>query len=168
MTGEPPMASLAVVAVGSNIDPETHIVQGLDLLAKRCPVVAVSTWYRTPAVGPDGEPRDDPHFINGAIALQTDDDPTALRALLREVEQACGRSRGPDPYAPRTLDLDLVVHRGRIVDPDALADDHVAVPVGEVAAQVAPAARWAGSPAAAGTLRAVKDGPLAAWRPKTL
>lgn len=161
-------AALSVVAVGSNIDPEANILRGLRLLSMRLAVTVVSTWYVSGAVGEDGRPRPDPDFVNGAVAVETSLRRHDLVGVLRQVEAACGRRRTADRFAPRTLDLDLVVLRGRPVEADWMDRAHVAVPVAEVAQDLVAGtgrldAHLAGMEK--DPLRRLPPGPLAAWRP---
>lgn len=72
-------------------------------------VVRASRPWRTPA-WPDPS---DPPFTNGAAELDTELESAELLALLHDIEQQIGRVRGVR-NAPRTLDLDLIDHRGRV------------------------------------------------------
>ena len=104
------MAERVYVAVGANVAPERNIADGLGLLAGRLTIAAVSTFYRTPAIGrPDQE-----DYLNGVVALETDLEPLALKEVLRDVERAMGRVRTDDAYAPRTLDLDILLYGNRV------------------------------------------------------
>lgn len=93
------------ISVGSNIEPETNILQGLGVLARRIRITGLSTFYQTPAI----DRPEQPDYLNGVVALETDLAPVPLRDLLREVEGAMGRERTADAYAARTLDLDLLL-----------------------------------------------------------
>ena len=79
-------------------------------------------------------------FLNAAALILTDLPTQQLKAeLLRPIEAQLGRRRGPDRYAPRTIDLDLVAWREddgrvRILDPELCTAVHLAVPAAEVAA----------------------------------
>lgn len=99
--------ALAYVSVGSNIEPEVHIVRSLELLTKQVCVTAVSRFFRTEPIGrPDQAP-----YLNGAFELRTD---IAVRDLssqvLSPIEIRLGRVRTEDKYASRTLDLDLILY----------------------------------------------------------
>ncbi len=101
----------AYVSVGANIEPERNIIAGLRLLSNRVPIVALSSFYRTPAIGRPEQG----DYLNGVIALDTDMEPMALKEeVLRAVEQALGRVRSEDAYAPRPLDLDILLHGNRV------------------------------------------------------
>ena len=100
----------AYVGIGSNVEPERHIVMAVQALRGRFGAITLSPLYRNRAVGFEGD-----DFLNGVIGLDTDLDVPALKAALDEVELACGRERGAARFAPRTLDLDLLVY-GDTVD----------------------------------------------------
>lgn len=67
-----------------------------------------SSLYRTAPVDATG-----PDFFNAVAALVTTLSPEALLTALQGIEQAFGRQR-PYHHAPRTLDLDLLLH-GEVV-----------------------------------------------------
>lgn len=127
----------AFVVLGSNIDKERMIVSAVRGLASEARLDAVSAVYESAAVGRP----DQPSFLNAAVRLVTGLPPLAVRdRLLRPLEQALGRHRTGDRYAPRTIDLDLVLYDQmrrqldglRLPDPDLLRFAHVAVPVSEL------------------------------------
>jgi dihydroneopterin aldolase/2-amino-4-hydroxy-6-hydroxymethyldihydropteridine diphosphokinase len=117
----------AFIGVGSNIAPEKNIREALRLLARLVRIVAISTFYRTPAI----DRPSDPDFYNGVVAIETDLRPMALKSkVLRKIEAALGRRRSADKYASRTIDLDLLVLTPP--DPDILNRAFVAVPLAEI------------------------------------
>lgn len=100
------MSVRAFIAVGSNLDAERNVAAALELLGRLLRVVAVSSFYRTPALGAPGSPS----FLNGVIEIETELEPRELKRLvLLELENTLGRERGDDPNAPRSIDLDLVL-----------------------------------------------------------
>lgn len=117
------------ISLGSNIAPETNILAALRLIAEPLPITGLSTLYRTP---PLGRP-DQPDFINGMVAVETDLPPPQIRQYLREIEQQLGRVRTEDKYAARTIDLDLTDP----ADPEVLERPFVLVPLAELVAQAA-------------------------------
>ena len=76
--------------------------------------MAESPFVRTRPVGCV----DQPDFTNGALLVETAADRERLRSDLKGIEALLGRQRGDNRYGPRTIDLDIVVWNGRIVDPD--------------------------------------------------
>ena len=107
---------VAYIGVGSNIEPEINIVRALDLLRQCSRAVATSTFHRTRAIGPPGQP----DYLNGVWRIETTVTPHDLKfRVLRRIEEQLGRIRGPDKYAPRTIDLDVLLCGGEVVsDPD--------------------------------------------------
>jgi 2-amino-4-hydroxy-6-hydroxymethyldihydropteridine diphosphokinase len=103
----------AYIGIGSNVEPERHIVMAVQALRGRFGVLSVSPIYKNKAVGFEGD-----DFLNAVIGLDTDLGVAELKAALDEVELACGRERSAARFAPRTLDLDLLLY-GVTVDPAA-------------------------------------------------
>jgi len=96
----------AFIGVASNIEPGRHIERALELLAAELRVMAVSTFFLTEPLGAPGQ--DD--YFNGVVEVETSLEPRDLKAALRRIEAAAGRVRTADRYAPRTLDLDVLVY----------------------------------------------------------
>lgn len=96
----------AYIFIGSNIEREKNYLEALTRLRALGNLVAVSRVYETPALGAN----DAPSFFNGAVWLKTALAPHALRNELRAVEHALGRVRTADKFAPRPIDLDLVLY----------------------------------------------------------
>jgi 2-amino-4-hydroxy-6-hydroxymethyldihydropteridine diphosphokinase len=79
-------------------------------------VVAQSSLYRTAPVGL----REQPHFINAAVCLETELKPEDLLRELLAIERGFGRDRRASvPKGPRTLDLDVLLVFRHNEDPDA-------------------------------------------------
>ncbi|HMP76959.1 MAG TPA: 2-amino-4-hydroxy-6-hydroxymethyldihydropteridine diphosphokinase [Kiritimatiellia bacterium] len=70
-------------------------------------VVAASPVYETEPVGVKPEYAGLP-YLNAVLVVETDLTPETLRECLAEIEEAAGRVRNADKYAPRTLDIDLL------------------------------------------------------------
>jgi 2-amino-4-hydroxy-6-hydroxymethyldihydropteridine diphosphokinase len=97
----------AYVGLGANLgDAAGQVEAALVALAAEpgCRLAARSALYRSAPVDAAG-----PDFINAVAALDTTLDPHPLLARLQAIEQRFGRER-PYPNAPRTLDLDLLLH----------------------------------------------------------
>jgi 2-amino-4-hydroxy-6-hydroxymethyldihydropteridine diphosphokinase len=129
----------ALVGLGSNVDPHRHLPAAVRRLADRLEVRRVSSAWATPAVGPPGQPP----FLNAGVLVETDLPPARLKGeVLRDVERSLGRVRTADRFAPRTIDLDLVLYRAggdagdppQVLDPDLRRLAHLAVPAAELLA----------------------------------
>ncbi|HET9016998.1 MAG TPA: 2-amino-4-hydroxy-6-hydroxymethyldihydropteridine diphosphokinase [Thermomicrobiaceae bacterium] len=127
----------AWIGLGANLgDREATLRDAVRGLRALGPVVAVSSLYETAPVGY----RDQPPFLNAVAGVATEASPRAVLAVLGEIERAHGRER-TFPNAPRTLDLDLLLHDDRVLDEPGLTVPHprlherafVLVPLAEVA-----------------------------------
>ena len=116
--------SRAYVGLGSNLgDRESTIRAALAELgaAAGVEVVAVSTLSDTEPVGFLDQPR----FLNGVAALETERPARELLGLLLAVEARFGRDRTAAPaQGPRTLDLDLLLYGTAEIDEPGLRIPH--------------------------------------------
>jgi 2-amino-4-hydroxy-6-hydroxymethyldihydropteridine diphosphokinase len=114
----------AYVGLGSNLgDREGTLLGAVRALADdpSVAVVGISTFHDTEPVGVVDQPR----FLNGAVALETDLPARDLLDLLLEIERRFGRVReGVPPQGPRTLDLDLLVYGDARIDEPGLRVPH--------------------------------------------
>lgn len=83
-------------------------------------MVGISQLRETEPVGVLEQPR----FLNGAVALDTDLDPRQLLVVLLEIERALGRVRDGVRHGPRTVDLDLLLYEGETIDEPDLSVPH--------------------------------------------
>lgn len=68
---------------------------------------------------------DQPHFLNGAVELETALSPGELLVALLELERDFGRDRAASPsQGPRTLDLDLLLYGDSTIDEPGLVVPH--------------------------------------------
>ena len=99
----------AYVGLGSNLDdPVAQVRSALDELGELPHTlrVAQSSLYRSPPMGPAGQP----DYVNAVAVLDTGLEPRALLRELQAIEARHGRVRGAERWGPRTLDLDLLVY----------------------------------------------------------
>jgi 2-amino-4-hydroxy-6-hydroxymethyldihydropteridine diphosphokinase len=112
----------AYVALGANLgDRAGALARAVEAL-RATPgvhVVAVSRTWETAPVGPP-----QPAYLNAAAALDTELDAIALLARLHEIERAAGRTRGAERNLPRTLDLDLLLFGGLVIESPELVVPH--------------------------------------------
>lgn len=122
------MFHTAVIAIGSNIQPEINIPKAISLLRTLVEVKIVSNIWETKPVGTDG-----PNFYNGAVLIRTD---LGLRDLkyqvIRKIEDQLGRVRTSDSHAPREIDLDIVVFNDLVMEEALWNQVFVAKPVSEL------------------------------------
>jgi 2-amino-4-hydroxy-6-hydroxymethyldihydropteridine diphosphokinase len=92
------------VAAGSNIEPEHNLVLASRELCRAWPQVQFSPWYRNRAADFAGE-----DFINFAVGFDSAEPVQAVVAKLRAIEELCGRPRAAAKWAPRSMDLDVLL-----------------------------------------------------------
>ncbi|HGG59686.1 MAG TPA: 2-amino-4-hydroxy-6-hydroxymethyldihydropteridine diphosphokinase [Gammaproteobacteria bacterium] len=100
-----------LVSIGSNIDRRKHIASGVEALREAFGEVALSPIYETPAEGFEGD-----DFFNLVAGFDSDLSPEALNQRFKAIEAAHGRERLDEKFAPRTLDIDLLLYGDEIID----------------------------------------------------
>jgi 2-amino-4-hydroxy-6-hydroxymethyldihydropteridine diphosphokinase len=114
--------------LGSNIDPEYNLPLAIEILRQLVRVEKISSVWETPAVGSSG-----PNFLNLAVQIRSSLPPDALKHLiLRKIEARLGRQRTEDKNAPRTIDIDIVIIDGEVVDDQVWKHAYVAIPLAEL------------------------------------
>lgn len=129
------------LSLGSNLgDREGNLRAALRLLEKQgVHVVRRSSWYETDPVGYT----DQPSFLNVVVEVRTSLDPHELLRCAQRVEAALGRVRTVR-WGPRTVDVDVLLYGGRVVNTPDLVLPHprmrerafVLVPLFEVAPEL--------------------------------
>ena len=109
------------ISLGSNIEREHHIRAGLDTLHAEFGELQVSRVFESEAVGFNGRP-----FYNLVVGADTDLPLATLCQRLRAMEFAHGREPDAKKFAPRTLDLDLLLYG------DLVCDEPLVLPRGEI------------------------------------
>jgi 2-amino-4-hydroxy-6-hydroxymethyldihydropteridine diphosphokinase len=103
-----------IIGLGSNILPEENIGKALEELGKIISIIKTTALLRTKPVGII----DQPDFLNGALLAKTNLDIESLKIYLKSLEDRLGRDRTLPKSGPRTIDLDVVVWNGQILDKD--------------------------------------------------
>lgn len=103
------------VAAGSNVEPVANLHRALDVLARHYPSLRCSRAYSNAAVGFEGD-----DFVNLVFAFDTDDDVRTVLGHLHEAEAACGRARNAPKWAPRSMDLDVLLYGDTVADQPGL------------------------------------------------
>ena len=127
------------VAIGGNVEPERWFPLAAGELRRRFPGVRFSSCYRNPAYGFDGA-----DFINAVAGFDTTMDADFVLAQCHEIEAACGRRRDDPKWAPRVMDLDLLLYGDtvastaafRLPRPDLLQRCYMLRPLAEIAPEL--------------------------------
>ena len=115
----------AYVALGANVGDRAGAMRRALATLGRTPgvrMVAASPVYETAAHVVPGAP-EAPDFLNAVARLRVTLEPAALLRVLLEAEAAEGRVR-TTRWAPRPLDLDLLVYGDAVVHTHALTLPH--------------------------------------------
>ena len=95
------------IGIGSNIEPFSSIRESLFLLQEKCQIKKLSSFYQTPPIGK----KEQPDYVNGCVYIDTSLGAKDLKKFLLSIEEKLGRKREEDKYAPRTIDLDILVYK---------------------------------------------------------
>ncbi len=128
------------VAAGSNVEPERHLALAAAELERVFGPVRFSPWYRNKAVGFEGA-----DFINFVVGFETALPVRAVLARLQAIEAQCGRPRDAPKWAPRTMDLDILLYGDRVCEepgltlprPDLLKRPYMLGPLADLAPELA-------------------------------
>jgi 2-amino-4-hydroxy-6-hydroxymethyldihydropteridine diphosphokinase len=102
--------AVVFVSVGSNVEREHNIRSAVEALRQRFGPLLLSPIYETAPVGFNGTP-----FYNLVVAFSTALAPHEVPAALAAIEAAHGRTRQSERFAPRTLDLDLLLYGDAVI-----------------------------------------------------
>ncbi|TCB92244.1 2-amino-4-hydroxy-6-hydroxymethyldihydropteridine diphosphokinase [Enterobacter wuhouensis] len=115
--------TLAYIALGSNLasplEQVNAAVQALGAIPQSR-IVATSSFYRTPPLGP----QDQPDYLNATVVLETALDAEALLDNTQRIELQQGRVRKAERWGPRTLDLDIMLFGNEVINTDRLTVPH--------------------------------------------
>ena len=112
----------AFIGLGANLgDPRRQIRAALAALEKipATRLTGQSSFYLSAPLGYSAQP----DFVNAVAHLETALAPRALLEALLAIERSLGRSRS-HANAPRTLDLDLLLYDGTVIDEPGLRVPH--------------------------------------------
>lgn len=122
------------VSLGSNIAPELHLRMACRELAAHYGTLTLSSVYRNPPVGFTGD-----YFLNMVVGFTTAESPASIRRRLETLHLKAGRVRLPNPFSPRSLDIDVLLfgdvvsERPQLPHADIDKYDFVLAPLAEVA-----------------------------------
>jgi len=131
--------SQVYVAIGSNVNAEENVDKAARELQRVFPDTRFSSWYRNPAVGFQGD-----DFINGVAGFSTDLPLRTVIERLHSIEALCGRPREAPRWAPRAMDIDILLYDNLVCSeptitlprPDLLKRPYMLGPLAELAPDV--------------------------------
>lgn len=120
--------NLAFIGIGSNIDPYRHIERALDCFAKEHRLIRSSSLTVTAPLGF----AEQPDFVNSAALVETVLAINPFVCYLKDLEQRLGRVKTENKNGPRTIDLDIVIWNGVVVDDDYFSRDFLHAAIEEI------------------------------------
>ena len=115
------------LGLGSNVgDRHDNLRQAIELLAKKGVCIdRVSPVIESPALLPAGAPKEwNRPFLNLALACDADCTPEQMRGWIDEIQKALGRDEASH-WAPRPMDIDVLLWHEDIVSTDTLQIPHL-------------------------------------------
>lgn len=119
------MTVTAYIAFGGNLgDVRATFVAARSELGNEegIDVTSSSKLYRTPPLGPEGQP----DYLNAVVEIETGLEPLQLLDLLQRIETGHGRVRQPEQprWGARTLDLDIIAYDDTVLNSERLTLPH--------------------------------------------
>lgn len=141
------LANQAFIGLGSNIGNSKQILESalyaLDQTSG-IQIAKVSSFYRSKPLSGAGQP----DYINAVAHILTSLSADQLLDVTQAIETTHGRLRGPERWASRTLDLDLLLFNDGVIMTDRLTVPHPGMTEREFVlyplCEIAPAARIPG------------------------
>ncbi|MEX2495367.1 MAG: 2-amino-4-hydroxy-6-hydroxymethyldihydropteridine diphosphokinase [Woeseia sp.] len=106
------------LGLGSNIEPAKNLRVGVRELKKHFGAIDLSPVYKNAPVGFTGK-----DFLNAVARVRTERTPEQVLEVLRTIHKAIGRRQDKRKFAPRRLDIDLLLYDRLIID-----EGHLRVP----------------------------------------
>lgn len=120
--------NLVIISLGSNIQPVLNMALAVEQLRRFFRIISVSSFISTKPIGIT----DQPDFLNGVIMLETPKTVEEVVVVLKQIEDAMGRDRTAPKFGPRTIDLDVLIWNGQVVDDDYYTRDFLINLVAEI------------------------------------
>jgi 2-amino-4-hydroxy-6-hydroxymethyldihydropteridine diphosphokinase len=118
----------AYLSLGSNIQPELHLAKAIESLRKYGQLEKIAGAWESESVGAEGS-----NYLNTCVLLATSLSEMELKQqALLPIEIGLGRRRSMDKFAPRTIDIDIVIFNGKSCDAKYWEQAFVVVPLAEI------------------------------------
>jgi len=119
---------LTYLNLGSNIQPETNLVKAVELLNAFGEVIQHSQVWESEPVGTTGN-----NYLNICIRFRTHFDAMALKErVIHPIEAQLGRKRGPDKFAPRSMDIDIILFDDQPINNECWKLAFVVIPLADI------------------------------------
>ncbi len=115
---------------GSNIEPAKNIPCAINHLRLQpsINILKYSSVWQTKSVG-----RDAPDFFNVAILVETELNAKAVKTqVISHIETRLKRVRTVDKFAPRTIDIDILIFNNQMLDENIFEYEYLVFPLAEL------------------------------------
>jgi 2-amino-4-hydroxy-6-hydroxymethyldihydropteridine diphosphokinase len=118
----------AYLNLGSNIQPEINLVRAVELLHEYGNVQKVSSAWESESVGVAG-----PNYLNACVFFISPYIQVELKKkIIRPIEARLGRVRNKNKFAPRTIDIDIVLFDEKPYNENFWKYAFVIIPLAEI------------------------------------
>ena len=118
----------AYLNLGSNLQPESNLPKAINLLSEHGEILKISKAWESEAVGANG-----PNYLNTCVLFSTPLRYDKLKdQVTRPIESQLGRIRTEDKYAPRTMDIDIILLDGESCNDKFWNQAFVVIPLAEI------------------------------------
>ena len=124
----------AVIAAGSNIQPVKNVELAEKELSELGVLLKKSKFFFTKPLLYENQD----NFYNGVFFIQIIYEQDELKQKLKLIEQKLGRIRTKNKNGPRTIDLDIVLFNGQVIDKDVFTRDFIKYPIIEILPEFEP------------------------------
>jgi len=119
---------LAYLSLGSNILPEINLVRAIQLLKQYGEIKKISNAWESESVGAEG-----PNYLNACLSFASSLGNAELKEqVLIPIELELGRKRSENRFAPRTMDIDIILFDGISCDDKYWEQPFVVIPLAEI------------------------------------
>jgi len=116
-------SELVFLGLGANLNaPLEQIKNATTALSKHenIQLIASSSLYGSKPMGP----QDQPDYVNSVVAIETNLSALALLDITQKIELDFGRVRKENRWGPRTLDIDIILFKGKEIENERLTVPH--------------------------------------------
>jgi len=117
-----------LLGMGSNIESEKNLQTASQTLRQMFGIIQFSTVYRSEAVGIESGA----DFLNACCLFDCAQNHKTLRQQLKQLEEQQGRIRAQQGWQSRTLDLDIIMFNGEVIDQGLYQYLHIWTPANEL------------------------------------
>jgi len=116
------------LSLGSNIQPEINLPQAINVLRGYGQILRISSAWESESVGSQG-----PNYLNACVLFTTALFLVELKeTAIHPIETKLGRKRSEDKYAPRTIDIDVILFDDHSCNDKFWTLAFVVVPLAEI------------------------------------